>query len=146
VPLTPRAEQLVRAAAEAAADKLAVDLIAFDVSELIAITDAFLLCSAANDPQIRAIVDAVEESLRELGAKPIRREGEREGRWVLLDYGDIVVHIQHAEERLYYSLERLWKDCPVVPLPASVTAGRGGQRTEAGVSGRANVRSIGSTT
>jgi len=128
VALTSRAEQLVRAAAEAAADKLAVDIIAFDVSELIAITDAFLLCSAANDPQIRAIVDAVEAALRRLDAKPIRREGEREGRWVLLDYGDIVVHIQHAEERLYYSLERLWKDCPVVPLPESVGVGRRGAR------------------
>lgn len=126
--LTARAEELVRAAAEAAADKLAVDIIAFDVSELIAITDAFLLCSAANDPQIRAIVDAVEESLRNLGAKPLRREGERERRWVLLDYGDIVVHIQHAEERLYYSLERLWKDCPVVPLPESASVGRSGAR------------------
>lgn len=126
--LTARAEELVRAAAEAASDKLAVDIIAFDVSELIAITDAFLLCSAANDPQIRAIVDAVEESLRVLGAKPLRREGERERRWVLLDYGDIVVHIQHAEERLYYSLERLWKDCPVVPLPESMSVGRTGAR------------------
>jgi len=128
VALTARAEELVRAAAEAASDKLAIDIIAFDVSELIAITDAFLLCSAANDPQIRAIVDAVEESLRELGAKPLRREGERERRWVLLDYGDIVVHVQHSEERLYYSLERLWKDCPVVPLPESVSVGRTGAR------------------
>ncbi len=123
--LTSRAEQLVRAAAEAAADKVAVDIIAFDVSELIAITDAFVLCSATNDRQVRAVVDGIEEALRELDAKPIRREGEREGRWVLLDYGDIVVHVQHAEERLYYSLERLWKDCPVVALPESVSAGRG---------------------
>ncbi len=123
--LTTRAEELVRAAAEAAADKVAVDIIAFDVSELIAITDAFVLCSATNDRQVRAVVDGIEEALRELDAKPIRREGEREGRWVLLDYGDIVVHVQHAEERLYYSLERLWKDCPVVALPESVSAGRG---------------------
>ncbi len=123
--LTSRAEQLVRAAAAAAADKVAADIIAFDVSELIAITDAFVLCSATNDRQVRAVVDGIEEALRELDAKPIRREGEREGRWVLLDYGDIVVHVQHAEERLYYSLERLWKDCPVVALPESVSAGRG---------------------
>ena len=135
--LTPRAEELVRAAAVAASDKLGVDIIAFDVSELIAITDAFLLCSAANDPQIRAIVDAIEDSLRGLGAKPIRREGEREGRWVLLDYGDIVVHIQHAEERLYYSLERLWKDCPIVALPDSVTSGRDSAgRASAGMAAR----------
>lgn len=130
--LTPRAEQLVRAAAEAAADKLAVDIVAFDVSEPIAITDAFVLCSASNDRQVRAVVDAIEDALRELDAKPIRREGERESRWVLLDYGDIVVHVQLAEERLYYSLERLWKDCPVVPLPESVGAGRGAGDSAAG--------------
>jgi ribosome-associated protein len=125
VPLTDRARELVTAAAEAAADKLASDIIAFDVSEQLAITDAFLVCSATNDRQVAAIVDAVQERLRDLDARPARREGEREGRWVLLDYVDIVVHVQHAEERIYYSLERLWKDCPAVPLPESVTVGRG---------------------
>ena len=120
---TPRAVELVTAAADAAADKLAEHVIAFDVSDQLAITDAFLLCSATNDRQVRAIVDAVEERLRELGVRPVRREGERDGRWVLLDYVDIVVHVQHAEERVYYSLERLWKDCPTIELPASVHAG-----------------------
>jgi len=113
---TPRALELVRAAAAAAADKLATELVAFDVSEQLVITDAFLLCSAANDRQVRAVVDEIEERLRELGAKPVRREGERDGRWVLLDYSDIVVHVQHTEERAFYALERLWRDCPAVDL------------------------------
>ena len=124
---TDRAVELVRAAAEAASDKLADDIIAFDVSEQLVITDAFLLCSAKNDRQVRAIVDAIEDRLREAGAKPVRREGEREARWVLLDYADVVVHVQHEEERQFYALERLWRDCPLVELPASVVSGRGPQ-------------------
>ena len=112
-----RAVELTRAAAEAARDKLAQDVLAFDVSEQLALTDVFLLCSASNDRQVKAVQDAVEERMLELGAKPVRREGEREGRWVLLDFSDIVVHIQHAEERVYYALERLWSDCPVIDLP-----------------------------
>jgi ribosome-associated protein len=115
----------VAAAAEAAADKLADDIIAFDVSEQFVITDAFVLCSAPNDRQVRAIVDAVEDRLRDLGAKPVRREGEREARWVLLDFVDIVVHVQHAEDRAFYALERLWKDCPEVPLPEIARVGHG---------------------
>ncbi len=122
---TDRALELVRAAARAASDKLAGNIVAFDVSEQLVITDAFLLCSAANDRQVRAIVDAIEDKLREVGAKPVRREGERDGRWVLLDYADIVVHVQHEEERQFYALERLWRDCPLVELPADVTSGRG---------------------
>ena len=113
-----RAIELTRAAAEAARDKLAQDVLAFDVSEQLALTDVFLLCSASNDRQVKAVQDAVEEKLLSMGAKPVRREGEREGRWVLLDFSDIVVHIQHAEERVYYALERLWSDCPVIELPA----------------------------
>ncbi|MEO6199988.1 MAG: ribosome silencing factor [Cryobacterium sp.] len=120
--LTDRALRLVEAAADAAADKLATDIIAFDVSEQLAITDAFLLCTASNDRQVRAVVDGIEERLRELDARPARREGQRESRWVLLDYVDIVVHVQHTDERLYYALERLWRDCPVVPLPETVNA------------------------
>jgi ribosome-associated protein len=112
--------QLITVAAQAAADKLATQIIAFDVSELIAITDAFLLVSGKNEPQVNAIVDAVEDKLREAGAKPIRREGRRDGRWVLIDYGDIVVHVQHEEERQFYALERLWRDCPVIELPADL--------------------------
>jgi ribosome-associated protein len=119
---SPRAVELVVAAAQAAADKLAHHIQAFDVSDRLAIIDAFLLASAPNDRQVKAIVDAVEERLRGLDAKPVGREGQHEGRWVLLDYGDIVVHIQHAEERTFYGLERLWKDCPEIALPEQVTA------------------------
>ena len=75
-------------AARAASDKLAQHIMAFDVSEQLAITDAFLLASATNDRQVKAIVDEIEDKLREIGAKPIRREGERDGRWVLIDYGE----------------------------------------------------------
>ncbi len=117
---TDRAVELVVAAAYAAADKLATNLLAFDVSEQLAITDAFLLASGSNDRQVKAIVDEIEDKLREIGAKPIRREGERDGRWVLIDYGEIVVHVQHEEERQFYALERLWRDCPRIELPADV--------------------------
>ncbi|MDQ1103387.1 ribosome silencing factor [Nocardioides zeae] len=118
---TDRAVELVHAAARAASDKLATDLLAFDVSEQLAITDAFLLASASNERQVKAVVDEVEDKLREIGAKPVRREGERDGRWVLIDYGDVVVHVQHEEERRFYALERLWRDCPTIGLPADVT-------------------------
>jgi ribosome-associated protein len=123
VTATARAVELARVAAEAAADKLATDIIAYDVSEQLVITDVFLLCSAANDRQVQAIVEEIEEKLRAAGARPVRREGERERRWVLLDYLDIVVHIQHQEERTFYALERLWKDCPRVELPQPVGVG-----------------------
>jgi ribosome-associated protein len=123
VTATERAVELVEIAAAAAADKLATDLIAYDVSEQLVITDAFLLCSASNDRQVKAIVDEIEDKLRRVDAKPVRREGEREGRWLLLDYIDIVIHVQNAEERVFYGLERLWKDCPVMPLPEPAIAG-----------------------
>lgn len=121
---TDRAVELAVIAAEAASDKLAEDILAFDVSDYFVITDAFILCSAPNDRQVRSIVDEVEERMRAAGAKPLRREGEQEGRWVLLDYSDVIVHVQHAEERIFYALERLWKDCPLIELPAEVRAGR----------------------
>jgi ribosome-associated protein len=119
---TEHAVSLITAAARAASDKLARQILAYDVSDQIGITDAFLLCSASNERQTGAIVDEIEDRLRELGAKPLRREGQRDGRWVLLDYGDIVVHVQHEEERQFYALERLWRDCPLIELPADVTA------------------------
>jgi ribosome-associated protein len=123
VSAAPESIALITSAAEAAADKFGEHIIAFDVSEQLAITDAFLLCSAPNDRQVSAIVDAIEERLRvEHAVKPTRREGAREGRWVLLDYLDVVIHVQHAEERVFYSLERLWKDCPVIALPSDVDA------------------------
>jgi ribosome-associated protein len=124
VTATERAKELTIAAAEAASNKLGDRIVAFDVSEQLVITDVFMVCSASNDRQVRAIVDAVEERLHELAAKPTRREGHREGRWVLLDYVDIVVHVQHEEERSFYALDRIWADCPVIDLPESVAAGQ----------------------
>jgi len=138
VTATDRAVELVTIAARAAADKLATDIIAYDVSEQLVITDVFLLCSAANDRQVKAIVDEIEDKLRKAGAKPVRREGEREGRWVLLDYLDVVIHVQHAEERVFYALERLWKDCPMIPLPEPVIAGQAGGARRLGGAGRAS--------
>ncbi len=116
MPASERAVELGLAAAQAAADKLASDILLLDVSEQLVITDVFLLASAPSDRQVLAVVDGIEDRLRDLGAKPIRREGATEARWVLLDFGDIVVHVQHQEERVFYALERLWKDCPVIPF------------------------------
>jgi ribosome-associated protein len=116
VPATEHALDLAKVAALAAEDKLATTITGIDVSEQLALTDVFVIVSAATDRQVGAIVDEVEDKLREVGAKPMRREGEREGRWVLIDYGDIVVHVQHDEERDFYELERLWKDCPEIDL------------------------------
>lgn len=105
-----------RLAARAAVAKKALDPVAFDVSERLAITDLFLIITATNERQVGAVVDGIEEALLKAGRKPARREGDRENRWVLLDYVDLVVHVQHSEERALYSLERLWKDCPRVEL------------------------------
>lgn len=123
MPATERAVQLAVAAAEAAADKLADEIIALDVSEQLVITDAFVVASADTDRQVRAVVDEVEERLRALGAKPVRREGLKEARWVLLDFVDVVVHVQQTDDRQFYALERLWKDCPAISLPEHVTRG-----------------------
>lgn len=113
----------VTVAAQAAADKLGDGIVAFDVSEQLAITDVFLIASAGNERQVGGIVDGVEEALQtKLRLKPTRREGDRENRWVLLDYLDFVVHVQHTEERSLYNLERLWKDCPQVPLSIDLPA------------------------
>ncbi|TDD92317.1 ribosome silencing factor [Saccharopolyspora karakumensis] len=109
---TENARELALIAAQAAADKKATDVVLLDVSEQLVITDCFMIASASNERQVEAIVDSVEEKLRAAGIKPVRREGAREGRWVLLDFVDVVVHVQHAEERSFYQLEKLWKDCP----------------------------------
>jgi ribosome-associated protein len=128
VPATDRAVELAVAAATAAADKQASEILALDVSDQLVITDAFVLAAANNPRQVRAVVDAVEEAMSRHGAKLVRREGVTDARWVLLDYSDIVVHVQLAEDRQYYALERLWKDGPEIPLPEEVTGGQvGGQ-------------------
>lgn len=107
---------IARAAARAAADKIAKDIVAIDVSERLAITDVFLIASAPSERQVNAIVDGVEEALHKMDLRPVRREGRSEGRWVLLDYAEVVIHVQHEEDRVFYALERLWKDCPSIDL------------------------------
>jgi ribosome-associated protein len=125
VTATDEAVALAQVAAHAAADKLATDIVLIDVSERLAITDVFVIATGNNERQVEAIVDEVEEKLRVAGAKPLRREGRRDGRWVLLDYADVVVHVQHAEERVFYALERLWKDCPFIAVaPVGLPADR----------------------
>jgi ribosome-associated protein len=116
VTASKHAADLANIAAKAASDKLGRDIVALDVADHLAITDVFLIASADNERQVGAIVDNVEDALREAGQHVLRHEGERENRWVLLDFGDLVVHVQHAEDRAVYSLERIWKDCPLVPL------------------------------
>ncbi len=113
---TEEAIRPVNVAAQAAADKFGTSIVAFDVSEQLTITDIFLVATGSNERRVSAIVDAVEEALHKVGRKAARREGDRENRWVLLDYTDFVVHVQHTEERSLYNLERLWKDCPQIPL------------------------------
>lgn len=113
---TDRSIELTQAAAQAAADKLATSIVALDVSDQLAITDTFVITSAESERQVNAIVDAVEEALMPLGAKPVRREGRASGRWVLIDFGDIVLQAFHEEDREFYDLERLWQDCPVIEL------------------------------
>lgn len=107
---------IARAAAFAASDKIGQDIVAIDVSERLAITDIFVVASAPSERQVNAIVDGIEEELSKQGLKPVRREGRSEGRWVLLDYAAVVIHVQHEEDRLFYALERLWGDCPSVDL------------------------------
>jgi ribosome-associated protein len=116
VTASDHARELLRIAAAAADDKQAEDLVALDVSEPLPLTDAFLLASGRNERNVLAIAEEIEDKLLEIGVKPLRREGRSEGRWVLLDFGDLVVHVFHEEDRMYYALERLWKDCPVLPL------------------------------
>lgn len=116
MPAPERSLQLAQVAASAAEDKLATNIVALDVSEHLALTDIFLIASAPNDRQVWAIGDGVEEKMHEAGVKRVRREGDRDARWVLVDFGDLVVHVQHEDERAFYQLERLWRDCPTVPL------------------------------
>ena len=113
---TEEAIRPVNVAAQAAADKFGTSIVAFDVSDQLTITDIFLVATGKNERQVSSIVDGVEEALHKVGRKAARREGDRENRWVLLDYIDFVVHVQHTEERSLYNLERLWKDCPQIPL------------------------------
>jgi len=122
VTATDRARELVNVAALAADSKQAEDLVALDVSGPLPLTDIFLLATGRNERNVVAIAGEIEDKMIEAGSKPLRREGRAEGRWILLDFGDVVVHVFHEEDRMYYSLERLWKDCPAIPL--EINAGR----------------------
>jgi ribosome-associated protein len=122
VTATTRAIELLRVAAAAADSKQAEDLVALDVSEPLPLTDIFLLASGRNERNVLAIAEEIEDKLLELGVKPLRREGRSEGRWVLIDFGDLVVHVFHEEDRMYYALERLWRDCPAIPLELPAAA------------------------
>ena len=114
-------EQARRIAA-LAQEKLAEDVVILDMRPVCSFTDYFVICTGRNDRQVKTIADEVEEQLRVgYGVKPIGREGVREARWVLLDFGDLVVHIFQPEERDFYRLERLWGDAPRVSLPADIT-------------------------
>ncbi|MEA2520651.1 MAG: ribosome-associated protein [Actinomycetota bacterium] len=122
----PPSREVAIAAARAAADKQSTDIVVLDVHDIIVITDYFVICSAGTQRQVRAVIDAIEASLKELGVKPLRREGEPEAGWWLLDYVDVVVHVFGEEEREYYDLERLWKDADRVNWedgPQAVSSG-----------------------
>ena len=101
-------------AARAVADKFGTELVALDLSEQSVLSEVFLIVTATNTKMVDSIADEVEEKLRLAGDKPLRREGTAE--WILLDYSDLVVHIQSSELRRYYMLDRLWNDCPKIEL------------------------------
>lgn len=121
MPATEESRDLAIVAARAAANKKATNIVALDVSERLPLTDAFVLATGANERQVQAIVQEIQLQLRNAGVKQQREEGYAEARWVLLDFGDIVVHVQHADEREFYALERLWHDCPIIALPEDIT-------------------------
>ena len=120
---SPHAREILQRAAAAADSKGGIDLVALDVSGPLPLTDAFLLVTGSVERNVIAIASEVEDQLNEAGVRTLRREGKAEGRWILLDFGDLVVHVFHEEDRMYYALERLWKDCPVLPLEVPVHTG-----------------------
>ena len=113
---SPSAADMLQIAADAARAKGGEDLLALNVSEPLPLVDIFLLVTGNSERNVAAIADEVEDRMIEAGHKRVRREGRSEARWVLLDFGELIVHVFHEEERTYYGLERLWKDCPVVPI------------------------------
>lgn len=124
--MTASAESIeaLKVAARAADQMQGTNLLAVDVSDIMGLIDGFLVVSAHNERLVNAIVDEVEDKLREeKGIKPLRREGRAEGRWVLLDFGDIVVHVQHEEDRAFYALDRLWGEAPRIDLGLESEAG-----------------------
>lgn len=127
MPAEHHAIELAITAARAAADKMGEGIVALDVADRLALTDVFLIVSGQTERQVQAIMDAVDEAMRSAGSKAIRREGTQELRWVLLDYGDIIVHVQHVEDRDFYGLDRLWRDCTEIELPEELNVPVNGQ-------------------
>lgn len=119
---TPDGRSVALSAARAAASKQGADIAVLDVRDLIVITDYFVIASGSSERHVRTISEEVQSSLRDLGTKPVRREGETEQRWILLDYVDVVVHVFAEEERAFYDLERLWADAPRVAWEASAAS------------------------
>ncbi|MDO5696596.1 MAG: ribosome silencing factor [Dermatophilus congolensis] len=117
----PSVIEHVHVAASAAEEKSAEDIIALDVTQRFPLADAFLIASAETERQVQAVAENIEDKLREAGVKPILVEGVSGGRWVLMDFDGLIVHVQHTEEREFYQLERLWKDCPVLDLQLQAT-------------------------
>jgi ribosome-associated protein len=114
MPASKSVTELTQVAARAISDKFGTEMIAIDLSDQMVLSEVFLIATGANVRQVDAIADEVEEKLRLIGEKPARREGTDE--WILLDYSDLVVHIQSADLRRYYMLDRLWNDCPTIEL------------------------------
>ncbi|HPZ43429.1 MAG TPA: ribosome silencing factor [Bacillota bacterium] len=116
--LSPQA--LVNIAVQAAKDKKAEDITVLDIRKISIIADYFLICSGRSSTHVQAIVENIQEKLEEKNINALRREGFREGEWVLLDYGDVVIHVFQEAERQFYNLERLWGDAPVVGVPVNI--------------------------
>lgn len=119
--LSQETQQVVQTAATAAIDKGATDLVALDVTERFPFAEAFLIVTGEVERNVQAISDGIEDTLNESGQRTIRREGREGGRWVLLDFGDVIVHVFHQEEREYYDIERLWRDCPLIELEVNTS-------------------------
>lgn len=115
MPASTEAVEMVSVVARAADAKQGEDIVALDVSGPLGIVDAFVIITARNERNVQAIADEIEDQMHVEGRKLLRREGRDLGRWILLDFGDVVAHVFHEEERLFYGLERLWHDCPVIP-------------------------------
>lgn len=129
MPASSHAIDLLQTASVAADSKQAENLVALDVSGPLPLTDIFLLATGRNERNVVAIASEIEDKMLEAGSKALRREGRAEGRWILLDFGDLIVHVFHEEDRMYYSLERLWKDCPVIPVNLPVSVDRTAERS-----------------
>lgn len=115
-PEAVEADNFIEMAARAASDKKATEIVALDLREVASFTDYFLLCTGGNPRQVAAIAESVEDQLRKAGRRPMHTEGYANAEWVLLDYGDFIVHVFQSAARHFYDLERLWRDAKRVAL------------------------------